>query len=232
MKINRNVQQLTNHVTSLSGGKTEQIERQIQSLQEEITKLDTDKVLDSKTKQEKKKQLEEELANLQQQLTQEKIKQRKNEKEEEKREAMPQTKQFEEKELCGMSNQEMGALLSASTTMKQAGAINRVREHMNGNAHVLKGEIAVIEARGGNPIEKKQELSDLQAKIDGVTGSMIAKYGEANKFMKAGVSGTEKVEEEVDADDIEKSGEKNGNEKYFDDGLSVQREKKEVNVQV
>ncbi|MDE6214454.1 MAG: FlxA-like family protein, partial [Lachnospiraceae bacterium] len=84
MKINGNMQHLTNHVTSLSEGKTEQIERQIQSLQEEITKLDTDKALDSKAKQEKKKQLEEELANLQQQLTQEQIKQRKTEKEEEK----------------------------------------------------------------------------------------------------------------------------------------------------
>ena len=218
MKINGNMQPLSNHVTSLSGGKADQIERQMQSLQEEITKLDTDKALDSKAKQEKKKQLEEELANLQQQLTQEQIKQRKTEKEEEKREAMPQTKQVEEKELCGMSNQEMGALLSASTTMKQAGAINRVREHMNGDANVLKGEIAVIEAKGGNPMEKKQELSDLQAKIDGITGSMIAKYGEANKFMEATALGTDGEEEDSRTDEEEKAEEI--------------KEKKEIDVQV
>lgn len=230
MKISGNMQKLSNHVSSLSEGKTEQIERQIQSLQEEIIKLDTNKASDSKAKQEKKEHLEEELANLRQQLTREQIKQRKTEKE--KQETMPQTWQLEEKELCGMSNQEMGALLSASTIMKQAEAINRVREHMNGDANVLKGEIGVIEARGGNPIEKKQELSDLQAKIDGVTGSMIEKYGEANKFMKADVSGAEKGEEEADADEIEKSGERNENEKYFDDGFGVQGEKKEINVQV
>ena len=33
MKINGNMQPLSNHVTSLSGGKAEQIERQMQSLQ-------------------------------------------------------------------------------------------------------------------------------------------------------------------------------------------------------
>lgn len=229
MKINGNRQQMTGYVNSPQGEKTEQIERQIQSLKDEISKLDADKTLDSKAKQEKKKQLEEELANLQQQLAQEQVKKRKTEKKEEKKELMPQAEKPDEKESGGMSRQEMDALLSASTTMKQAGAINNVRVHMNGSANVLKGEIAVIEARGGNPVEKKQELSGLQEKIDGITGSMIAKYGEADRFMKASAAGAAK-DNKAEADGEEKTGESNENDSDSETGAKGERKGVDVLV--
>lgn len=169
---------------SRDNGNTSNIEKQIQSLQEEISNLDKNNSLSPKGKQEKRKQLEEEINTLKQQLAQEQIEQKKNEKVNGNKNSAPQTYAKNEKDKEGMSNTEMNAILSASVSMKQAKAINGVRVHMNGDAHALKGEIAMIESKGGDPIEQKQKLSELETKIGNVTGSLVEKYGEANKSIK------------------------------------------------
>lgn len=179
---------------SRDNGNISNIEKQIQNLQEEISNLDKNNSLSPKGRQEKRKQLEEEINTLKQQLAQEQIEQK--EKVNGNKNSAPQTYAKNEKDKEGMSNAEMNAILSASVSMKQAKAINGVRVHMNGDAHVLKGEIAMIESKGGDPIEQKQKLSELETKISNVTGSLVEKYGEANKSIKTVSSKSEKDTDE------------------------------------
>jgi hypothetical protein len=161
------------------------LQKQIESVQKQIAELSGNTTMDSKQKQEKKTILESEIQSLQQQIEQE----RKAEQEKESQavknrlaQSSPISSENKNRQI-GFSGFEMQAIISASTAMEKATSVNHSRKQMIGKAGVLKGEIAATKSRKGNAAELEGKLSNLQIEINGVTSKIIAKYGEANKFM-------------------------------------------------
>lgn len=168
------------------------LQRQIQRTEEQIAKLSEQENLTPEEKQKKKKELEEKLNSLKQQLQQHEIEKKKAEQEEKTRKIQEELEKKEaerreqrgEEERNGMSNAGMHAMIFAGKSMEQANAIHRVKTSMEGEAHRLKGAIAAEESRGGDVSELKSQLGELEGRIGEVTADIVKKYGEANQKMK------------------------------------------------
>ena len=173
------------------GNGVEGIQRQIKEVQQQISALSENTELSPDEKREKKKSLEEQIGRLNQELIQRQMEEKKTEEEKQSREKAAESKQ-EGKGGTGFTNTQMQAMITVGSAMNQAKAINHVRTSLNGEAHCLKGEIAAIESRGGNPEDLKIQLADLEEKIGAVTASMVGKYGEADKAMKGLMAGYRK----------------------------------------
>lgn len=94
----------------------------------------------------------------------------------------------DKKQQDGFSGGEMQAMISASTSMEQATAINHARTQMIGESNVLKREIAVAKSKGGDPVDLEEKLAGLEGEIGDVTARIIAKYGKFNKAINDSLS--------------------------------------------
>lgn len=187
------------------------IQKQIQSLQEQLSKVANSSTMSPESKATKKKAIEQQIAALNEQLRQEEMKQekaQKTKKKENQSTVQNNANSAKGKENTGFSNDEMQAMVNAGTSFNNAESISQVRTHMSGQAHNLKGEIAVIESRGGNPIEQKQQLGELEENINKVTTKLVQEYDKAAKPFKQ--SHTSKLnDEKVKEDEKEEDSVKN-----------------------
>lgn len=188
------------------------IQKQIQSLQEQLSKVNNSSTISPESKATKKKAIEQQIAALNEQLRQEEMKQEKAQKKKESQSTVQNNANSTKgKENTGFSNDEMQAMVNASTSFNNAESISQVRTHMSGQAHNLKGEIAAIESRGGNPTEQKQQLGELEENINKVTTKLVQEYDKAAKPFKqshASKLNDEKVKEDEKEEDSVKN---NGN---------------------
>lgn len=239
------VEGLANHVLQGSSlnenGSSEAagIQRQIQKVQEQISALSENTSMSPKEKQDKKKELEQQLDSLNKQLAQKQIEEKKAEEEKKaqklqeqaERNQVPNKKNSEQK--TGFSNSGMQAMIAASGSMNQAKALNHIKTQMDGESHALKGEIAATEARGGNPVDLKAKLEELEEKIGNVTADIVGKYGEANKAMSSSVS-EEKINKEKSTEKSEKLKEEKKEDKDLieEESLNDENKKREINILV
>ena len=68
------------------------------------------------------------------------------------------------RQVGGISQGKMSAMISADSAMKQAQVQGSVATQINGKAGVLESEIAMDKGRGSSTEKKEQELADLQGK--------------------------------------------------------------------
>lgn len=170
------------------------IQKQIQRTQEELSKLSNNEIMDVKEKLDKRKELEDQLLELNKQFAQQQLEEKQAEQKkqteaiQEQLEATTASSQKSEAEnQTGFSKSSVQSILSASSSMEQAKSINHVRTQMNGEAHVLKGQIALAESKGANPAELRKQLSSLEKQIGQVTANMLDKYSDAIDLMKKAV---------------------------------------------
>ncbi len=191
------------------------IQNQIANAQQKLQDLSSNEELSLEDKMKKRQEIQQEITNLNQQLRQHQIEQRKEQ--QSKKSSMDDmvagTKNTSAKKGTGLSQAGMRAMISADSSMKQAKVQGSMATQMEGRAGVLESEIKQ-DAGKGNTEKKEEELAELQAKVQSATASQMSSLADANKSVeeaaKAENSNTEDTATKNNTDKSEKTQESAG----------------------
>ena len=191
------------------------IQNQIANAQQKLQDLSSNEELSLEDKMKKRQEIQQEITNLNQQLRQHQIEQRKEQ--QSKKSSMDDmvagTKNTYAKKGTGLSQAGMRAMISADSSMKQAKVQGSMATQMEGRAGVIASEIKQ-DAGKGNTEKKEEELADLQAKAQSATASQMSSLSDANKSVeeaaKAENSNTEDTATKNNTDKSEKTHESAG----------------------
>lgn len=188
------------------------IQKQIQSKQQELQKLSENDDLSAEEKMKKRQEIQKEIADLNNQLRMHQFEQRR-EKQQGKDTGIDdmlggkktQTKAQDEKSAgksgknsAGVSQASMQAIISADSSIKQAGIQRSTAVKMEGRAGVLRSEIKQDRGRGAAVIKKEEELADMETKAVNATAAQISTLGKANEALKeAGVGETVNIRKDI-----------------------------------
>lgn len=186
--VNTGIQQGMNMQTD---SVTKSIQNQIANAQKELQDLSADAEMSIEDKMKKRQEIQQEIANLNQQLRQHQMEQRKEKQQKAAsmddmlggtRKSNTVKKNGQGKQV--MSQATMTAMISADSSMKQAQVQGAMATKMEGKAGVLESEIKMDKGRGGNTEAKEAELADLQERIQTTTASQISTLADAGKTME------------------------------------------------
>ena len=196
------------------------IQNQIANAQKKLQELSSNEELSIEDKMKKRQEIQQEINNLNQQLRQHQIEQRK-EQQSKKSSSMDDmvagTKNTSAKKGTGLSQASMQAMISADSSMKQAKVQGSMATQMEGKAGVLESEIKMDKGRGASTEKKEEELADLQAKAQAATAAQVSTLADANKKMEEAAKADQKVSKTEDKD---KSKKKNADDKIDEDKKS------------
>ena len=196
------------------------IQNQIANAQKQLQELYSDQEMTLEDKMKKRREIQQEITNLNQQLRQHQIEQRK-EQQSKKSSSMDDmvagTKNTSSKKDTGLSQASMQAVISADSSMKQVKTQGAVKTEMKGKTEVLKSEIKMDKGRGASTEAKEAELADTEEKIDNVTQSQLSVLSDINKKLDEAAKEDQKVSKTEDKD---KSKKKNADDKLDEDKKS------------
>lgn len=218
-------------IGGMNGGLTndpvsKSIQKQIANAQKKLQDLAADQDMSMEEKMKKRQEIQQEILDLNNQLRQHQIEQRK-EKQQAKDSSMnnilggkKQTASGSESHSSGLSQASMKTMISADSAMEQARVQGSVASKMEGRAGVLEAEIKLDTARGDDVKAKKEELAEVQEKAVKAESAQMNTLADANKELKEAAKADRQTKEaEDDGKKTEKddviSGEK-GNEKVTD----------------
>ena len=196
------------------------IQNQIANAQQKLQDLSSNEELSLEDKMKKRQEIQQEITNLNQQLRQHQIEQRKeqqNKKSSSMDDMVAGTKNTSAKKGTGLSQASMQAMISADSSMKQAKVQGSRATQMEGKAGVLESEIKMDKGRGASTEKKEEELADLQAKAQAATAAQVSTLADANKKMEEAAKADQKVSKTEDKD---KSKKKNADDKIDEDKKS------------
>ncbi len=211
MNINSNY---TNHQernnNSIAGAKMDSfskgIQNQIASAQKKLQDLSSREDMSPEEKMKKRQEIQKQINDLNNQLRQHQIEQRK-EKQKKKETSATGLKNASKKEGSsspGFSQAGMGALLSADHAMDQARVQKGVATDLKGKARVLKSEIKQDARLGKDTSAKKEALAKLEKSAENTVASQVQILGETmekvseaeDETMENNMTREEKQEEE------------------------------------
>lgn len=195
------------------------IQNQIANAQKKLQELSSNEELSIEDKMKKRQEIQQEITNLNQQLRQHQMEQRK-EKHTNKNSMADmlggsrKTASKSGKQGAGLSQASMQAMISADSSMKQAKVQGSIATQMEGKAGVLESEIKMDKGRGASTEKKEEELADLQAKAQAATTAQVSTLAEAGKKMEEAAKADSQTEAtETKSDKTDKKQEKvNGTE--------------------
>ncbi len=205
------------------------IQNQIANAQKQMQELSSNEDMTLEEKMKKRQEIQQQIADLNTQLRQHQIEQRK-EKQQAKASSMDDkldgTKTTAGEKNTGLSQTSITAMLSADTSIKQAKVQGSVATRMEDEANVLKAEVK----QGGGDVEaKKEKIAELEQKAENVTASQMSTLAEANKAVEEAAASerndnkTSKAKEEKTdqaESTTEKAGESGTNGEKAQDGVS------------
>ncbi len=205
------------------------IQSQIANAQKQMQELSSNENMTLEEKMKKRQEIQQQIADLNTQLRQHQIEQRK-EKQQAKASSMDDkldgTKTTAGEKNTGLSQTSITAMLSADTSIKQAKVQGSVATRMEDGANVLKAEVK----QGGGDVEaKKEKIAELEQKAENVTASQMSTLAEANKAVEEAAASehndnktSEAKEEKTDQAEstTEKAGESGTNGEKAQDGVS------------
>ncbi len=205
------------------------IQNQIANAQKQMQELSSNENMTLEEKMKKRQEIQQQIADLNTQLRQHQIEQRK-EKQQAKASSMEDkldgTKTTAGEKNTGLSQTSITAMLSADTSIKQAKVQGSVATRMEDGANVLKAE---VKQGGGNVEAKKEKIAELEQKAENVTASQMSTLAEANKAVEEAAASehndnktSEAKEEKTDQAEstTEKAGESGTNGEKAQDGVS------------
>lgn len=162
------------------------IQNQIANAQKQLQEISANQEMTLEEKMKKRQEIQQEITNLNQQLRQRQIEQRKER----------QSKGSSAEDLLGgkqstgkagnkgngLSQASMQAMISADSSMKQAQVQGNVATRMEGRAGVLKAEIK--QDAGGNTEAKEAELAEAEQKAMSAAASQMNTLADANRTME------------------------------------------------
>ena len=192
------------------------IQNQIANAQQKLQDLSSNEEMPLEDKMKKRQEIQQEINNLNQQLRQHQIEQRKEQQSKNSSsmdDMVAGTNNTSKKKGTGLSKASMQAMISADSSMKQAKVQGSMATQIQGRASVLESEIKQ-DAGKGNTEKKEEELAELQAKAQSATAAQMSTLADANKSVeeaaKAENSNTEDTATKNNTDKSEKTQESAG----------------------
>lgn len=159
------------------------IQNQIANAQKQLQEISANQEMTLEEKMKKRQEIQQEITNLNQQLRQHQIEQRKErQSKSSSMDDMIGGKQNTGKAGNGLSQASMQAMISADSSMKQAQVQGNVATRMEGRAGVLKAEIK--QDAGGNTEAKEAELAEAEQKAMSAAASQMNTLANANQTME------------------------------------------------
>ena len=210
MKINglseTKIQMGGRNMTQETDSVIKNIQNQIVNAQKSLQELSANKDMSIEEKMKKRQEIQQQINELNQQLRQHQIEQRK-EKQQKKESSMDdmlggnkKTYSKVGKQATGLSQGSMKAMLSADCAMAQAQVQGSVATKMEGKAGVLTAEIKRDEALGGDVTKKKEELEEVQKKAVSAQTAQMSTLADANKELEEAAKEEQQAEKAGDKD--------------------------------
>ena len=165
------------------------LQSQIANAQKQLQELSANKEMSLEEKMKKRQEIQQQIADLNNQLRQHQIEQRKEQRE--KKASMndmlggnQRTVSKAGKQVTGLSHASMKAMISADSAMAQAKVQGSVTTKMEGRAGVLTAEIKLDQARGDDVEKKKEELAEVEKKAIEAESAQMNTLADANKELK------------------------------------------------
>ena len=220
MRINgfsgTNTQTGTMGMTQGNDSVSKNIQNQIANAQQKLQDLSSNEEMSLEDKMKKRQEIQQEINNLNQQLRQHQIEQRKEQQSKNSSsmdDMVAGTSNTSKKKDTGLSQASMQAMICADSSMKQAKVQGSMATQIQGRASVLESEIKQ-DAGKGNTEKKEEELAELQAKAQSATAAQMSTLADANKSVeeaaKAENSNTEDAATKNNTDKSEKTQESAG----------------------
>lgn len=182
------------------------LQNQIANAQKQMQELGENKEMSLEEKMKKRQEIQQQISNLQNQLRQHQIEQRKENQQKSgssmddmlggNRQAAKAKKGG-----TGMSSASMQAIISADSSMHQVKVQGAVKSEMEGKAGVLESEIKLDEARGGDTTKKREELAEVEAKAQDITASQMEILSKTEKDLKEAAEADREAEQKADKKD-------------------------------
>lgn len=184
------------------------IQNQIANAQKQLQELSSNKEMSIEEKMNKRQEIQQQIADLNNQLRQHQI---------EMRREQQQTKSSSMDDMlggtrkvantgnqgAGLSQASMQAIISADSAISQVQSSGRAVTKMEGRAGVLEAEIKLDSARGGNVEAKQEELAEIQQKASQAQASQLNVLANANEELEEASKSEQKVESKEDKSTIE-----------------------------
>ena len=182
------------------------LQNQIANAQKQMQELGENKEMSLEEKMKKRQEIQQQISDLQNQLRQHQIEQRKENQQKSgssmddmlggNRQAAKAKKGG-----TGMSSASMQAIISADSSMHQVKVQGAVKSEMEGKAGVLESEIKLDEARGGDTTKKREELAEVEAKAQDITASQMEILSKTEKDLKEAAEADREAEKKADKKD-------------------------------
>ena len=202
------------------------IQNQIVNAQKKLQELSSNEELSIEDKMKKRQEIQQEINNLNQQLRQHQIEQRKeqqNKKSSSMDDMVAGTRNTSAKKATGLSQASMQAMISADSSMKQAKVQGSMATQMEGKAGVLESEIKMDKGRGASTEKKEEELADLQAKAQAATAAQVSTLADANKKMEEAAAAERTEKKASDAKEEKEAQAEGKTEKTADSGAKGEK---------
>ncbi|MBE5853430.1 MAG: hypothetical protein E7299_10870 [Lachnospiraceae bacterium] len=181
------------------------LQSQIANAQKQLQELSANKEMSLEEKMKKRQEIQQQIADLNNQLRQHQMEQRKEQqaKKSSINDMLGGSKQATPKagsQSTGLSQVNMKAMISADSAMAQAKVQGSVTTKMEGRAGVLEVEIKLDQARGDDVEKKKEELAEVQQKAAQAESAQLNTLADANKELEAAAKADQQVEKTDDKD--------------------------------
>ena len=182
------------------------LQNQIANAQKQLQELSANKEMGIEEKLKKRQEIQQEIAELNNELRQHQIEQRMK-KQQTKGSSMDNmlggSKKVAPKvgkKSVGISQGSMKAIISADSAMAQARIQGSAASQMEGRVGVLETEIKLDAARGGNVEAKKEELAEVKQKVAAAQDAQLNTLSDANKELEAAAKAEQQAEKAEDKD--------------------------------
>ena len=194
-----------NNMAQVNDSVSKNIQNQITNVQKQLQELSANKEMSLEEKMKKRQELQQQIADLNNQLRQHQIERRKEQRE--KKASMNDmlggsqgTVSKAGKQATGLSQASMKAMISADSAFELAQVQGSIANKMEGRAGVLEAEIKLDMARGDDVEKKQEELAEVQQKAVAAESAQMNTLADANKELEE-VEKTEPQTEKTDDKD-------------------------------
>lgn len=209
--ISQGVAQDKTTMLQTQDAESRRIQKEISNVQKKLQELSSNDEMDAEEKMKKRQELQKQITELNNELRQHQIEQRREEQ---------QKKNSSMDELTEKSGETLGkdknmkAMISADNAMNQAKVQESVATRMEGRAAVLEIEIRIDQGKGDSTEGKEKELAKAEKAVANATTSQAETLGEANQELKEENSVQEKEKEKKESEGTEVKG-------YNNDGKPI-----------
>lgn len=194
------------------------IQKQIANEQKQLQELSSNQDMTLEEKMKKQQEIQQKINELNMQLRQHQIEQRKEKQQAKKAsadDAFGANNTAGAKKAgnggTGLSTAGMAAMISADGSIKQAKTQGSVASQIEGKANVLKAEIKLDAGRGVSVEKKKEELADIESRAQAAETASMSTLADANKTVK-------EAAEQENSDDEKKTAAKKDEKEKVSDG--------------